>query len=107
MSFANKPSRPDSADVRKLRAEYQKKAQEFRDSGDAATKAKLKDEKAKAFQRVVEQMTHERRANLAEEHKVLARMGKFKTNEQLAREKAESDAAKASRREVQESRRPA
>jgi hypothetical protein len=98
MSFANKPSRPDSADVRKLRAEYQKKAQEFRDSGDAATKAKLKDEKAKAFQRVVEQMTHERRANLAEQHTVLAAQGKYKTNEMLAAEKAKAEAAKASQR---------
>jgi hypothetical protein len=98
MSFANKPSRPDSKDTAKLRAEYAKKKQEFRDTGDPASKAKAKDDAAKLFGRVVEQMTHERRANLAEQHKVLAAQGKYKTNEMLAAEKAKAEAAKASQR---------
>ena len=91
MSFNNKPTRPDSKDTARLRAEYEKKAREFRDSGDAATKAKLKDEKLKLFQRVVEQVTHERRDNLSGVQKTLAQLGRFKTADQL---KAEAEAAR-------------
>lgn len=97
MSFNNKPNRPDSPDTRKLRKEYEAKARELRDTTDPASKAKLRDEKNKAFQRVVEQMTHERRANLREQQKILAGMGRFKTDEQIAAEKAKAEAARASR----------
>jgi hypothetical protein len=97
MSFANKPSKPDSKDAARLRAEYNKKADEFRDSKDAATKAKLKDEKQKAFQRVVDQQTHERRARLADVHKVLIGMGKLKTVEQMKQERAQIDAKRDAR----------
>lgn len=94
MSFANKGR--DSKDTAALRKEYEKKAQEFRDSGDAATKAKLKDEKAKLFNRVVSQISAERKAALKEQHKVLAAMGKMKTREQVA---AERQAVNAERNE--------
>lgn len=88
MSFANKPSRPDSRDTAKLRAEYETKARAFRDAQDPASKTKLRDDKNKAFQRVVEQMTHERRDTLAATHKVLVGMGKMKTDDQIAAERA-------------------
>lgn len=97
MSFNNKPSRPDSRDTAKLRAEYEKKAREFRDSTDSATKAKLKDEKAKLFQRVAEQVTHERRENLAGVHKVLIGMGKLKTDEQMKEAKAKAESERLAR----------
>jgi hypothetical protein len=95
MSFAPKPNKPDSKDAAKLRAEYQKKAKEFRDSRDAATKARLKDEKQKAFQRVVEHQIAERRESLAEVQRVFARMGKFKTDDQIKEERAKAEAARA------------
>ena len=97
MSFNNKPSRPDSKDTAKLRAEYEKKAREYRDTTDAASKAKLKDEKIKAFQRVTEQVANERRENLAEVHKVLIGMGKLKTPEQMAEERKKAEGARAGR----------
>ena len=103
MSFNNKPNREDSPDTRKLRAEYEKKAQEFRESHDKASKAKLRDDKERLFQRVVSQMKAERRESTAEAHKVLGRLGRFKTDEQLKaeRDKANSQSAK---RIAQESR---
>ena len=94
MSFANRNNR-DSRDTAKLRAEYDKKVKELKDSGDSATRAKLKDEKQKLFQRVVEQVNHERAESLSQEHKVLARMGRYKNDAQLADEKAKVEAAKA------------
>lgn len=97
MSFANKPNRPDSRDTARLRAEYQKKVTEFRDSGDPASKAKLKDEKQKLFQRVVDQVNHERKEELSSVQKSLAKLGKFKTDEQLAAERANVEASRASR----------
>jgi hypothetical protein len=97
MSFGPKPNRPDSKDTAKLRAEYEKKAQEFRDTGDPATKAKLRDEKQKLFQRVVQQQVHERRENLADAHRVLAKMGRYKTDEQMAAEKAKAEVGKTTR----------
>lgn len=92
MSFNEKPGKPDSKDTARLRAEYQKKADEFRTSRDPATSAKLKDEKQKMFQRVVEQQTAERRESLAEKQKVLSGMGLYKTDAQL---RAEAEKAKA------------
>jgi hypothetical protein len=97
MSFNNKPSRPDSRDTAKLRAEYEKKAREARESGDPATKAKLKDEKSKLFQRVVENITHERRETLAGYHKVLIGMGKLKTTEQVNAERAKAESERQAR----------
>lgn len=93
MSFANKPNRPDSRDTAKLRKEYEDKARQVRETKDPASLVKLKEDKAKAFQRVVEQMTHERRDNLADVHKVLVGMGKMKTEAQMKEERAkvESD----------------
>lgn len=90
MSFANKGR--DSSDTRKLRAEYQKKAVEARESKDPATVARLKDEKAKAFERVRDQIVHERRETLASHHKVLISMGKLKSPEQMQDEKAKAAA---------------
>lgn len=103
MSFNNKPNRPDSRDTARLRAEYEKKAQEFRSTTDPASKAKLKDDKQKLFQRVVEHMNHERADSLSQTHKVLIGMGKLKSESQVAEERAKIEAA---RREVlaQESR---
>jgi len=97
MSFSNKPNRPDSKDTAKLRAEYNEKARQFRESRDPATKAKLKDDKHDAFQKVVKQMTGERREALAHQQKVLASMGRFKSDEQIAKERAQAEAAKNSR----------
>jgi hypothetical protein len=92
MSFANKPTRPDSKDTAALRREYEKKAQEFRDTSDPATKAKLRDDKQKAFARVVEQMTNERRVSLKDKQRVLAGMGLYKTDAQLKKEREEAKA---------------
>lgn len=97
MSFSNKPTRPDSKDTAKLRAEYESKARQFRESSDPATKAKLRDEKQKLFGRVVEQMTQERKEHLHDQQKVLERMGRFKSSEQVAKERAEANSANVSR----------
>lgn len=93
MSFNNKPNRPDSKDTAKLRAEYENKARQFRESTDPASKAKLRDDKQKAFERVTQQMIAERRENLRDQQKVLAKMGRFKTDEQMAEERAKVNAA--------------
>jgi hypothetical protein len=96
MSYANRSNRPDSKDTARLRTEYEKKAREARDSADPATKAKLRDEKQKLFQRVVDQMNNERTEELSEAHRVLTRMGRYKSDDQLNEEKAKAEAAKAS-----------
>lgn len=95
MSFAPKPNKPDSADTARLRAEYEKKAREAREIRDPATQAKLKDEKQKLFQKVVDQQVAERRENLSEAHKVLTRMGKFKTDDQVKQDRAKAEQARA------------
>ncbi len=92
MSFSSKPTRPDSKDTAKLRKEYEDKARQFREASDPASKAKLKDDKQKAFDRVVQQMNGERASDLQDHHRILAKLGKFKTDEQVAKEKAEADA---------------
>jgi hypothetical protein len=97
MSFANKPNRPDSKDTARLRAEYDKKAAEFQDSRDPATKAKLKDEKQKAFQRVVAQMNGERAQQIGETRKALASLGRYKTDAQMKEEAAKAESGRASR----------
>src|SRR3954468_3661882 len=95
MSFNNKSNRPDSRDTARLRAEYEKKAAEFRSTNDPASKAKLRDDKQKAFQRVVEQMNHERADSLAQTHKVLIGMGKMKSDSQVAEERAKAEAERS------------
>ena len=95
MGFSNKGR--DSKDTAKLRKEYEDKARQVRDTTDAATKAKLRDEKQKAFQRVVEQQVAERRENLAGVQKVLIGMGKLRTPEEVANEKAKAEAARKER----------
>lgn len=95
MSFANKPNRPDSKDTARLRVEYEKKAREVRDTTDPVVKVKLRDEKAKLFQKVVDQQVHERRENLKKQQEILASMGRFKTDEQVKAERAKAEAAKA------------
>jgi hypothetical protein len=94
MSYANKPNRPDSKDVAKLRKEYEDKARQFRETNEPASKAKLKDDKEKAFQKVVAQMDAERGVQIVETRKALAMLGRYKTDEQLAKEKAEAEAGK-------------
>ena len=95
MSFAKKDN--ESKDTQRLRGEYEKKAQELRDTKDPATIARLRDEKQKAFTKVVDQVKAERRANLAATHKSLEAMGRYKSDATMAKEKAEADAAKAAR----------
>lgn len=97
MSFANKGK--DSKDTAKLRAEYEAKANEYRDSREPASKAKLRDEKARLFSRVVENIKGERRENLAGLHKVLIQQGTLKSKEQMKeeRDKARQEAEKAAR----------
>lgn len=97
MSYAAKANRPDSKDVAALRKEYEKKATEFRDSKDPASKAALRDAKEKAFQRVVTQMNHERAADLREEHKVLTRRGLYRTDEQIREERAKAESQRQQR----------
>ncbi len=88
MSYANKPNRPDSREVAKLRAEYEKKAQEVRDTRDPASIAKLRDDKAKLFQKVVAQVNGERAEQLVETQKVYKQMGRYRSDEQMAEEQA-------------------
>ncbi len=95
MSFANKGK--DSSDTTKLRKEYEKKAQEFRDTKDPASKAKLKDDKAKAFERVRDQIAAERRDDLGPVHKVLISQGKLRTKEQQAALMAQAKAMAGAR----------
>ena len=85
MSFANKGR--DSRDTAALRKEYEKNVQALKDNKNADGTAKLHDVKAASFQRVVDQITAERRENLAGFHKVLINQGKLKTHEQVAAEK--------------------
>jgi hypothetical protein len=93
MSFNHKPNRPDSADTAKLRKEYEDKARQLRESSDPASRAKLRDDKQKAFNKVVERMSHERKANLSDVHKGLIALGKMKSPAQIAAEtKAAEDA---------------
>lgn len=95
MSFAKKPN--ESKDVQRLRAEYEKKAQEVRDTKDPASIAKLRDEKQKLFNKVVEQVKGERREHLAATHKTLEAMGRYKSDATMAKEKAQAEAAAAAR----------
>jgi hypothetical protein len=104
MSFNAKPNKPDSRDTAKLRSEYEKKKQEFRDSGDAASKVKLRDDAAKLFQRVVTQQTHERRESLREKQKVLSGMGLYRTDAQMKAEREKVNAETARRVAAENSR---
>jgi len=81
MSFANKGR--DSRDTAALRKEYDAKVVKFKEDKSATTR----DAKAAHFQKVVDQITAERRENLAGFHKVLINQGKLKTHEQVAAEK--------------------
>jgi hypothetical protein len=97
MSFGYKESRKDSDDTAKLRAEYLDKVRQMKESHDPATKAKLKDVKQAAFQRVVQQMNGERREELKKAQQVFAKMGRYKTDDQLKAERAQAEAAKAAK----------
>ena len=90
MGFSNKGR--DSKDTARLRAEYEKKAKEVRETTDAASKAKLHDDKQKLWQKVVDQQIAERRENIAGVHKALIGMGKLRTPEQVAEMKAQAEA---------------
>ena len=95
MSFANKGK--DSKDTAKLRAEYQAKVNEMRDTRDKASAVKLRDDKERLFQRVVENIKGERRENLASLHKVLISQGRLKTKEQMNAEREKSEREQALR----------
>ncbi len=97
MSFNPKPNKPDSKDTARLRAEYEKKKQEARDSSDPASRTKLRDDAAKLFQKVAQQQIQERRENMSAMHKVLIGQGKLKTDAQM-KEEREKLAGKTSSR---------
>jgi hypothetical protein len=99
MSFHNKANRPDSKDTAALRKEYQKKVEEMLDSRDSATRAKLRDDRSKLFQRVVAQQVGERKESLREVQKSLAKIGQYKTDEQMAEARAKAESERRSRRE--------
>jgi transposase len=95
MSFANKPNSPDSKDTAALRKEYEDKARQARESTDSASRAKLRDDKSKAWAKVVANKTNERRESLKQKQKVLAGMGLYKTDADLkaGRDKAMAETA--------------
>ena len=99
MSFATKANRPDSKDTAALRKEYEAKAQQMRETREPASRARLFDDKDKAFQRVVAQQVAERKDSLREAQKVLTRLGQFKTDAQMAEARAKHDAERSNRRE--------
>jgi hypothetical protein len=99
MSFNNKANRPDSRDTAALRKEYEKKAQEMRETREPASRAKLFDDKDKLFQRVVAQQVAERKDSLREVQKSLAKIGQYKTDEQMAEARAKAESERRSRRE--------
>lgn len=90
MSFG--PKKNESKDVAKLRAEYEAKATAVRDTKDAASVAKLIDEKRKAHVKLVNQISGERKEVKESLQKVLVQQGTMKTKEQHQRE---VEAAKA------------
>lgn len=97
MSFNPKPNKPDSKDAAKLRSEYADKVRQFQESRDPASKTKLREDKEKAFQKLVTLQTHERRETLAAHHKVLIGMGKMKSAEQVKAERAQAEAQRVAR----------
>jgi hypothetical protein len=99
MSFNNKANRPDSRDTAALRKEYEAKAQQMRETREPASRAKLFDDKDKAWQRVVAQQVGERKESLSEVQKSLAKIGQFKTDAQMAEARAKAEAERRSRRE--------
>jgi hypothetical protein len=82
MSYANKNNR-DSADVAKLRKEYQNLATQMRETTDKGSAAALRDKKNKAHERIVQQVNGERAQDLSALHKVLIQQGRLKTPEQM------------------------
>lgn len=84
MSFGNKGR--DSKDTAKLRTEYENLARQVRESKDPASAAALREKKQKAFDRVKEQITAEKRADKEGLHKVLIQQGKLLSKEDHQKE---------------------
>jgi hypothetical protein len=85
MSFAAKR---DSKDTAKLRREYEDFARQSRETSDKGSAAALRDKKARAFERVKEQIVGERKENLSAVHKVLIQQGRLKSPQEMAAQRA-------------------